>query len=88
MLLAQSGVRVRVLERLSVPGGRTSTIATPEGFKFDLGPTFFLYPKILDEILRAAGTNLRKEVEMIRLDPQYRIQFGTGGKIDATPNPE
>jgi phytoene desaturase len=45
MLLAQSGVRVRVLERLAVPGGRTSTIATPEGFRFDLGPTFFLYPR-------------------------------------------
>lgn len=40
MLLAQAGVRVRVLERLPVPGGRTSTIATREGFKFDLGPTF------------------------------------------------
>ena len=50
MLLARAGLRVRVLERLDVPGGRTSTIATPEGFRFDLGPTFFLYPRILDEI--------------------------------------
>ena len=33
MLLARAGLRVRVLERLAVPGGRTSTIATPDGFK-------------------------------------------------------
>jgi phytoene desaturase len=65
-------------------GGRTSSIEE-NGFRFDLGPTFFLYPQILDQILRTAGTSLREEVEMVRLDPQYRIQFSDGGKIDATP---
>jgi phytoene desaturase len=86
MLLAQSGVRVRVLERLPVPGGRTSTIATREGFKFDLGPTFFLYPRVLDEIFAACGRDLRQEVEMVRLDPQYRLIFGAGGELLATPD--
>jgi phytoene desaturase len=86
MLLANSGVRVRVLERLPVPGGRTSTITTPEGFKFDLGPTFFLYPRVLEEIFTACGRDLRREVEMIRLDPQYRLVFGAGGEIAATPD--
>ena len=59
MLLARAGLRVRVLERLGFPGGRTSTIATPEGFKFDLGPTFFLYPRVLEEIFTACGRDLR-----------------------------
>jgi phytoene desaturase len=87
MLLARSGVRVRILERLPVPGGRTSTIATPEGFRFDLGPTFFLYPRVLDEIFAACGLDLRREVEMVRLDPQYRLVFGAGGELLATPDP-
>src|SRR5271166_5058802 len=39
ILLATSGVKVKVLERMPVVGGRTSTIQT-DGFKFDLGPTF------------------------------------------------
>jgi phytoene desaturase len=78
-------VRVKVLERLPILGGRTSSIEA-DGYKFDLGPTFFLYPRVLDEIFRAAGTTLRNEVELVRLDPQYRIQFGAGGHIDATPN--
>ena len=28
------------------------------------------------------------EVPMTRLDPQYRISFGAGGRLDATPNLE
>lgn len=85
ILLASSGVRVRILERLPVVGGRTSTIEA-NGFRFDLGPTFFLYPRILDEILRTAGTALDKEIELVRLDPQYRLLFGAGGQIDCSPD--
>jgi phytoene desaturase len=29
MLLANAGLRVRIVERMSVPGGRTSTISAP-----------------------------------------------------------
>jgi len=87
ILLASAGIKVKILERLPVIGGRTSSIEA-DGYKFDLGPTFFLYPRVLDEIFRAAGTSLRDEVEMVRLDPQYRIQFGEGGTLDCTPNIE
>ena len=83
ILLAASGVKVKVIERLPTVGGRTSSIES-DGFKFDLGPTFFLYPRVLEEIFATAGTSLRAEVEMVRLDPQYRIIFGGGGQIDAT----
>lgn len=85
ILLAAAGLRVQILERLPVIGGRTSCIAA-DGFQFDLGPTFFLYPRVLEEIFAMAGTRLSREVELVRLDPQYRIQFGAGGKLDCTPN--
>jgi len=88
MLLAHAGVRVRVLERQSTSGGRTSTIETDEGFRFDLGPTFFLYPLVLAEIFQACGRRLEDEVEMVRLDPQYRIAFGAGGDLLCTPDVE
>lgn len=83
ILLASEGVGVTVIERLPTVGGRTSRIEK-DGFRFDLGPTFFLYPRVLEEIFSAAGTHLRDEVEMVRLDPQYRILFGEGGQLDAT----
>lgn len=87
ILLASSGLNVRVLERLPMIGGRTSRIEAA-GFKFDLGPTFFLYPRVLDEILQTAGTSLASEIEMVRLDPQYRVNFGPGSHLDCTPNVE
>jgi phytoene desaturase len=85
ILLASSGVKVKLFERLPMIGGRTSTIEA-NGFKFDLGPTFFLYPRVLDEIFHVAGTSLRAEIEMVRLDPQYRLIFGAGGELNCTPN--
>jgi len=87
ILLAAAGVEVQILERLDKVGGRTSSIQA-EGFRFDLGPTFFLYPRVLDEIFAAAGTTLSAEVKTVRLDPQYRIQFGSGGQMDATADVE
>jgi phytoene desaturase len=85
ILLASAGAKVKILERMPVVGGRTSTIES-DGFKFDLGPTFFLYPRVLEEILNTAGASLHEEVKMVRLDPQYRIIFGAGGELDATPD--
>ena len=41
---------------------------------------------MLDEIFAAAGASLRQEVELVRLDPQYRIIFGGGGELNATPD--
>lgn len=84
MQLAHAGAEVTLLEAQNRVGGRCSAIES-QGFRFDVGPTFFLYPRILQEIFRSVGLDLRQEVPMRRLDPQYRITFGEGGKIDATP---
>ncbi len=80
MLLAKAGLDVTVVEKEPRVGGRTSAIEG-DGFRFDLGPTFFLYPQILDEIFAAVGRDLRREVPMKRLDPQYRLVFGAGGEL-------
>jgi phytoene desaturase len=85
MLLARSGVEVTVVEARATAGGRTSTIEQ-DGFRFDIGPTFFLYPTVLREIFAACGYSLDTEVPMKRLDPQYRLVFGAGGELLATPD--
>ena len=86
MLLAKAGVEVTVLEKQPRVGGRTSVIES-DGYRFDLGPTFFLYPQILQEIFQAVGRDLFKEVPMTKLDPQYRLTFGAGGELNATSGP-
>ncbi len=85
MLLAKSGVKVTIVEKRDRVGGRTSSWEQ-DGFKFDVGPTFFLYPRVLKEIFTASGYDLDREVPMTRLDPQYRLVFGAGGELLATPD--
>jgi phytoene desaturase len=85
MQLAFAGLDVTILESRDVVGGRTSAIVK-DGFRFDCGPTFFLYPRVLEEIFRSVGYELSSEVPMKRLDPQYRLTFAAGGQLDCTPN--
>jgi phytoene desaturase len=84
ILLAGAGLEVTVLERLDRVGGRTSSLEA-DGFRFDTGPTFFLYPKVLEDIFASVGLDLRREVQLVRLDPQYRLTFGGGGELYSTP---
>ena len=87
MQLATAGLKVTLLEAKSRAGGRCSAIEA-EGFRFDVGPTFFLYPRVLREIFDSCGRDLYEEIPMRRLDPQYRVTFGAGGKLDCTPRLE
>lgn len=85
VLLARAGVDVTVLERQPRVGGRTSAVEAG-GFRFDLGPTFFLFPLALRRIFAAIGRDLDADVPMVRLDPQYHLVFGSGGDLRASPN--
>jgi phytoene desaturase len=89
MLLSQAGAAVTVFEKSATVGGRSASIdvaAGPGRFRFDTGPTFFLYPRVLEDIFAACGRDLNREVELIRLDPQYELLFESGGRIRATPD--
>ncbi|HMP60827.1 MAG TPA: phytoene desaturase family protein [Gemmatales bacterium] len=87
LLLAHRGYDVTILEKQPFVGGRTSTLSV-EGFHFDRGPTFFLYPRVLADIFSAIGRDLATDVPMVRLDPQYRLIFGGGGELLCTPDLE
>ncbi len=52
-----------------------------------MGPTFFLYPRVLDDIFAACGREMAREIDLIRLDPQYDLIFEAGGHIKATGGP-
>jgi len=82
MLLAASGCKVTVIERELHAGGRTSWIER-DGFRFDRGPTFFLYPDVLRSVFAMCGKRLEDEVDLIRLDPNYRLAFEGGPTIAA-----
>ena len=83
VLLASKGLDVTVYESRSSIGGRTSRLELGD-YRFDLGPTFFLMPHVLQEIFAAAGKDLSEEVDLRRLDPMYRLVIGQQGRADVT----
>jgi phytoene desaturase len=85
--LAKAGLEVTVLERAAHVGGRTSCFQA-NGFRFDYGPTFFHYPQVLESILKSVGYDLWRELNLVKLDPQYRLVFGSGGDMLSTPDTE
>ena len=88
LLLAKAGLHVTLFERDTQVGGRTKTVEAPGGYRFDIGPTFFLYPQILADIFSSCGERLEDHVELRRLDPQYHLVFegqdGVSAEIRAT----
>jgi phytoene desaturase len=80
MLLASAGAKVTVLERDAEVGGRTKVFASGD-FRFDTGPTFFLYPQILEQVFQRCGLRMSDYVELRRVDPSYRLAFENGPDV-------
>jgi len=78
MQLAAAGAGVIIYEALPMIGGRSRRITLGD-FSFDCGPTFFMMPWVLEEILAACGTTLSRIAETSRLDPMYRLILGRPG---------
>jgi phytoene desaturase len=74
LLLAKKGFEVEVFEKESQPGGRTSELNL-DGYRFDVGPTFFMMKFVLDEIFQAIGKDTKDYFEFIDLSPMYRLQY-------------
>ena len=87
MLARAAGAHVTVLEAAPRVGGRTAAIER-DGFTFDVGPTFFLFPDIIREVFAAAGFDYDALVPMRRLDPMYRLRFADGRTFDASAHVE
>ncbi|MEL0266389.1 MAG: phytoene desaturase family protein, partial [Candidatus Poseidoniales archaeon] len=83
LLLAKAGVNVTVFERSSGVGGRNK-VFDRDGFKFDLGPTFFHYPEVIEDIFQAIGRDAHEELNLNKLETNYRLIFGQGGELDCT----
>ena len=81
--LAAQGWRVRVFDKNSEPGGRMSTVQAG-GFSWDCGPTLIMMPEVLRELWAAADRRLDDDLELVRVDPYYRVVFADGGHLDLT----
>ncbi len=73
-LLAAKGVRVTVYEKNGTLGGRSSKLQLGE-FSFDLGPTFFMYRAVLEELFTSMNLHLDDHLKLRKLDPLYSLHF-------------
>ena len=71
-LLARDGYRVTVLERNDRIGGRAGT-RDRGGFRFDTGPSWYLMPGVFDHFFELMGTSTEEQLDLVRLDPAYRV---------------
>lgn len=85
--LAKAGLDVHVYEKNSTPGGRASRWIN-EGFKFDLGPTWYWMPDVFDKFFSDFGKKSSDYYELERLDPAYQVHFANGEKVVLAGNTE
>ncbi len=79
--LQAAGRKVTVLEKRARVGGRAYQIVE-RGYTFDMGPSLVTAPYIVESIFASAGRQLSDYVDLVPLDPYYRIYFHDGTHID------
>ena len=83
--LAGAGRKVTVVERESVPGGR-SGLLKKDGYSFDTGPTVLTMPSLINDAFNCVGEEMKDWLELAPLSPLYRAFYADGTQIDVHAN--
>lgn len=79
--LAHAGHKVEIFEKNGHSGGRAQQYSH-EGFKFDMGPTWYWMPDVFDRFFHDLGRRTTDYYELEQLNPGYRVYFGKNDFID------
>ena len=79
--LQSAGFDTTVFEARDKPGGR-AYVWQEQGFTFDAGPTVVTDPACLEELFALSGRKLSDYVELISVDPFYRLCWEDGHVFD------
>lgn len=74
--LAQAGFTVDLLEKNPESGGR-ARVFRKGGFTFDMGPSWYWMPEIMEEFFNRFGKSVADFFDLIRLDPSYQVNFSS-----------
>ena len=85
--LQAQGFEVTVLEKNDKVGGHAYQLKKA-GYTFDMGPSLITAPDIIRSIFKSAGKKLEDYLDLIYLDPFYRIYFHDKSMIDYTADGE
>ena len=73
--LAQAGNEVHVFEKHEQPGGRARQFSTTEGYVFDMGPSWYWMPDIMENFFADFGYKTSDFLQLISLNPQFEMIF-------------
>ncbi|MBM4220756.1 MAG: phytoene desaturase [Gammaproteobacteria bacterium] len=79
--LQSAGVRTILLEQRDRPGGR-AYVYEQDGFRFDAGPTVVTAPNAIEELFALSGRAIGDYVEMLPVDPFYRLVWPDGVSLE------
>ncbi|WP_058366007.1 phytoene desaturase family protein [Haloparvum sedimenti] len=85
--LADAGADVTLLEKNEQLGGRASRLEA-EGFRFDMGPSWYLMPDVFERFFGHFGRAPPEYYTLSRLDPHYRVFWKDGDSVDVLPDLE
>ena len=85
--LAARGHMVTLLDKRDQPGGR-AYVYRQDGFTFDGGPTVITAPWLITELFELAGRNPSDYVDIVPVNPFYRIFFPDGASFDYSADTE
>jgi phytoene desaturase len=85
--LQAMGLDVTLFESREKIGGRAYQLKD-SGYTFDMGPSLITATEIIESIFAAAGRDVRDYVDIVPLDPFYRIVFHDGSHIDYSGDAE
>lgn len=73
--LAKAGHDVHVFEKHNQPGGRARQFSTPQGYVFDMGPSWYWMPDIIENFFSDFDCKTSDFFELISLNPQFEMLF-------------
>lgn len=83
-LLARDGWQVTLFEARDELGGRAGSWQQDD-FRFDTGPSWYLMPEVFDHFFRLLGTSAADELDLVPLNPAYRVYPEPEGNGPSSP---
>ncbi|MEG1266604.1 MAG: oleate hydratase, partial [Myroides sp.] len=84
---AKAGNEVHVFEKHDQPGGRARQFTTEKGYVFDMGPSWYWMPDIIENFFADFGYKSSDFYELVSLNPQFEMIF-SDSKIAVPQNYE
>ncbi len=81
--LQAMGFETTCFEARDLPGGR-AYVYRDAGFTFDAGPTVITAPHCIEELFQVSERSMGDYVELLPVDPMYRLQWEDGTSFDYT----